>query len=136
MTASQPTKEQIEELLKADQTVPVAMVNLLKFKDKATYAEGTPEASENLTGAEAYARYGAGVVKVLANIGAKSIFFGPVEGYVIGGGEEWDSVAIVIYPTRTAFLNMTQSEAYQAIHYHRDAGLEHQQLIATNPGNL
>jgi len=136
MQATYPTSEQIEALLKTDMDKPVAMVNLLKFKDKATYKADAKEASENLTGAEAYARYGAGVSKVLASIGAKPIYFGPAEGYVIGDGEAWDSVGIVLYPSRTAFLTMTESADYQAIHYHREAGLEHQQLIATTPADL
>ena len=40
-------------------------------------------------------------------------------------------VAIVRYPSRQAFLDMTVSEAYQAIHHHREAGLAHQDLIET-----
>ena len=136
MTATQPTSEQAAAMAAGDMDQPVAMVNLLKFKDKATYADDAAEAAENLTGGEAYARYGAGVFKVLSKIGAKSIFFGPAAGYVIGDGEDWDSVAIVWYPSRKAFLEMPQREDYQAIHYHRAAGLEHQQLITTTPGEL
>ncbi|CAN0605685.1 unnamed protein product [Ectocarpus sp. 12 AP-2014] len=35
----------------------------------------------------------------------------------------WDSMAIAMYPSRQAMLNMMQSEKYQAIHVHREAGL-------------
>jgi len=38
-------------------------------------------------------------------------------------------VALVRYPSRAAMIAMTQSDAYQAIHHHREAGLAHQDLI-------
>ena len=136
MKSTHPTAEQLEAIASADMDQPVAMVNLLKFKDKATYEDSAPEAAENLSGFEAYARYGIGVYKVLESIGAKPLFNAPTSRYVIGDGEAWDAVAVVWYPSRKAFLEMTSSEDYQAIHYHREAGLEHQQLIETTPGEL
>ena len=136
MKATAPNAAQLADIAGANLDEPVAMLNLLKFKDKATYAEDALEAKENLTGAEAYMRYGVGVYKVLESIGAKPLFNGPASRYVIGGGAEWDAVAVVWYPSRKAFLEMTNSEAYQAIHHHREAGLEHQLLIETTPGDL
>ena len=136
MTSAHPTAAQLESIAGDNLDEPVAMVNLLKFKDKATYAEDAPEAKEDLSGAEAYMRYGIGVYKVLESIGAKPLFNGPASRYVIGDGEAWDAVAVVWYPSRKAFLEMTSSEDYQAIHYHREAGLDHQQLIETTPGEL
>lgn len=118
--------------LKEDMSEPVGMLNLLKFKPLATYSEGTEEAGQNLTGAEAYGRYGAGVAKILEKIGAKIIYSGPVQQFLIGNGD-WDAAAIVVYPSRQVFVEMGQREDYQAIHYHRDAGLAHQDLIATHP---
>ena len=135
MTATQPTPDQIQAFLTADMDAAVCMVNLLKFKPKATYASDAAEASENLTGQEAYARYGAGVQKVLAKIGAKGQYAGPVTRFMIGEGD-WDMVALVWYPSRKIFLEMPQRADYQAIHYHRDAGLAHQHLIETTPGTL
>ena len=130
MTATAPTQEQAQAFLARGGDEPVSMVNLLKFKAKATYAADRPEAAENLTGQEAYARYGAEVAKILAKIGAKSLFAGPAHGMMIGVGD-WDMVAIVEYPNRAVMLGMTTSEDYQAIHYHREAGLDHQLLIDT-----
>lgn len=130
MTATQPTPEQAQAFMARGTDEPVAMVNLLKFKDKATYEADRPEASEGLTGQEAYARYGAEVSKILADIGAKPIFAGPAHGMLIGDGE-WDMVAIVEYPNRAVMIGMGTSEAYQAIHYHREAGLAHQLLVDT-----
>ena len=135
MTTIQPTQEQIEAFLTCDMDEPVCMVNLLKFKDKATYEAGVPEASQDLTGEEAYGLYGIGVFKVLEKIGAKPLFSAPVKSYFIGQGD-WDMAAMVWYPSRKTFLEMPQREDYQAIHYHREAGLSHQDLIETTPGVL
>lgn len=131
MTAIEPTTEQAQAFLGRDSETPVSMVNLLKFKDKATYDAGTPEAAENLTGQEAYMRYGAAVAPLLEAIGAKTLFAGPSNGMMIGEGD-WDVVAIVEYKNRQTMMQMGTSEAYRAIYYHREAGLDHQLLIDTS----
>jgi len=130
MTATQPTPDQAQAFMARGTDAPVSMVNLLKFKDKATYEADRPEAAKNLTGQEAYARYGAEVAKILAKLGAKTLFAGPAHGMLIGDGD-WDMVAIVEYPNRAVMLGMGTSAEYQAIHYHREAGLAHQLLIDT-----
>ena len=135
MTAIKPTQAQLNAILASDLSQPVCMLNLLKFKDKATYPEDKPEASQGLSGFEAYLKYGVEVMKILETLGAKSIYSAPAEKFVIGQGD-WDLVALVWYPSRQAFLEMTAGEAYQAIHYHREAGLAHQDLIETTPGEL
>ncbi|MEL7129044.1 MAG: DUF1330 domain-containing protein [Pseudomonadota bacterium] len=129
MTAIQPTPEQAQAFLSRDQDQPIVMVNLLKFKEKATYAPDRPEAAENLSGAEAYQRYGIAVQKILADIGARPLFAGTAPHYMIGGGHDWDMVALVRYPSRATMMAMGTSDAYQAIHYHREAGLAFQDLI-------
>lgn len=135
MLATQPSPEQMQAFMTADMGEPVCMVNLLKFKAKATYSEDAPEAGKQLTGQEAYGLYGIGVFKVLEKIGAKPLFSAPVQRFMIGDGD-WDMAAMVWYPSRTVFLEMPQRQDYQAIHYHRDAGLSHQVLIETTPGVL
>ncbi len=45
--------------------------------------------------------------------------------------EVWDAIAIAMYPSRKAMLDMMQSPEYQAIHHHRDAGLAGQLNIET-----
>ncbi|MEM6410863.1 MAG: DUF1330 domain-containing protein [Pseudomonadota bacterium] len=123
-----PTPEQTTAFLSRDQDDSIVMVNLLKFKDKATYAEGTAEHGEDVSGATAYLRYGVEVRKILEKIGATPLFNGIAPNFMIGDGD-WDMVAMVRYPSRAAMIGMTQSAEYQAIHYHREAGLAHQDLI-------
>jgi len=136
MKATMPTDAQLADLAAANQDDAIAMLNLLKFKTKATYKDDAPEAGQDLTGFEAYLKYGAGVAPVLSGVGGKILYSGPANRFVIGGGELWDMVVIAWYPSRTAFLEMSSSAPYQAIHYHRAAGLEHQQLIETTPAEM
>jgi uncharacterized protein (DUF1330 family) len=127
MPATQPRPEQIQALSEHRPEGPLYMLNLLKFKEKASYGD---ERETDLTGAEAYGIYGAGVAKILSEIGGHIEFGFQTNVLVIGDGElEWDSVALVRYPSFEAFVKMTQSDAYQAIHVHREAGLAHQLLI-------
>jgi len=59
-------------------------------------------------------------------------FAGAVSGLLIGSVEElWDDVAIAMYPSRAAMLQMFSSEKYQQIHVHREAGLAGQLNIET-----
>lgn len=127
--AQHPKPEQAMAFFGADDGQPICMVNLLKFKGKATYADGSePE----LSGREAYARYAAGVTSCLAAVGGKVRFSGAVTGLLLGDVEElWDMVAIAEYPSRKAMMAMVQSPEYQAITKHREAGLAGQLNICT-----
>lgn len=124
-----PSAEQAAAFFDGEDDGPMCMVNLLKFKDKATYADGSePE----LSGREAYLRYGAAVQSCIAAVGGTSRFSGLVTDVMIGEADElWDMVAIVQYPSRAAMLQMIQSPEYEAITKHRDAGLAGQLNIRT-----
>ena len=104
------------------------MVNLLKFKEKAVYEDGR---QTELSGQEAYALY-AEVSKLLEDVGGKIEFNGKVERLMLGEVEElWDSVAIAMYPSRTAMLEMMMTDGMKEISAHRAAGLEGQLNIET-----
>lgn len=124
-----PRPEQAMAFFAGGDDAPICMVNLLKFKEKATYEDGS---ERDLTGREAYARYAAGVNACLAAVGGRVRFSAPVNGLLLGEVEElWDMVAIAEYPSRKAMLAMVQSPEYQAITRHRDAGLAGQLNICT-----
>ena len=124
-----PNTEQIKGFFEPGADGAIYMLNLLKFKKKAEYADGR---KTKLTGAEAYALYGAEVSKILINLGGGGMFNAKVERLMLGEVEElWDTVAIAMYPSRQAMIDMMQSREYQAIHHHRDAGLAGQLNIET-----
>lgn len=125
--ATAPRPDQLEAFIENAPPGKCNMLNLLKFRERAVYADGR---ETNLSGAEAYGLYGAGVAKLIDALGGRILFGGMAHLQLIGEDPlAWDSVAIVEYPSLEAFQEMTSSEAYQAIHVHRDAGLEHQLLI-------
>jgi len=131
-----PTPRQLQALMETGPEGPIVMVNLLKYRAKAAYAADRPEANENLSGRDAYLRYGATAVKVLAEVGAGIIWMGQQHLVFIGGSEqEWDEVACVRYPSRQAFLDMIGRPDYLAAVYHRDAGLERTALLCCSAGS-
>jgi uncharacterized protein (DUF1330 family) len=104
-----------------DKDGPVVMVNLLKFREKAAYPDGS---DAELSGFEAYTRYGMAVKGIIERLGGRMIYVGLVDGLMIGECEDlWDQVALVEYPSRAALLEMVNSPEYHAIEVHRDAGL-------------
>ena len=110
------------------------MVNLLKFKEKAIYKDGR---QTELSGREAYGLYAQGVSKLLEGVGGKIEFNGQVERLMLGEVEElWDSVAIAMYPSRAAMLEMMMTDGMQEISAHRAAGLKGQLNIETTLNQL
>jgi uncharacterized protein (DUF1330 family) len=124
-----PNEAQLQGFAEPGPEGPIYMVNLLKFKEKAEYADGR---ETELTGEQAYAIYGAGVSKLLAEFGGAAMFSANVERLMLGEVEElWDKVAIAMYPSRSAMMDMMRSPKMQEIGVHRAAGLAGQLNIET-----
>jgi len=125
----EPTAEQIQQLLGPGPDGPIYMVNLLKFKERAEYADGR---ATNLSGREAYAVYGRAVAELLPKFGGAVVFVGDVTFLALGLVDDlWDEVAIASYPDRAALVAMSTSEEWREIGVHRDAGLAGQLNIET-----
>ncbi len=119
-----PSAEQFKALGEAGPGGPIYMVNLLKFKPKAEYADGR---ETGLSGQEAYGIYATEVAAHLAKVGGKPVLGGRVTGLTLGAVEDlWDMVAIATYPNRKAMLTMIMDPAYRKSAEHRAAGLEGQ----------
>ena len=124
-----PQAEQIAQFFGAAETGTFVMVNLLKFKPRAEYPDGS---DGHLTGAEAYARYGKAVTGLIEGLGGRMIYSGRVSGLLLGQVEElWDMVALAQYPSLAAFRAMLMSPEMHAIEHHRLAGLAGQLNIRT-----
>ena len=120
MSAIRPNKEQFIELMNAPDDGPVVMLNLLKFKPRG--------------GSQEYGKYGESVTKMVEERGGRLLWQGKVDQTLIGPlEEEWDAVALVQYPNRKAFIEMTTSKEYDAAHEHRESGLERTVLLACTP---
>ena len=123
MSAIRPNKQQFAELIDAPDDEPVVMLNLLKFKETA--ADGAN------SGSSEYAKYGDSVVQMVEDRGGKVLWMGRADQILIGDpSEAWDSVALVEYPSRKAFIDMVTTPEYEKAHEHRESGLERTVLIA------
>ncbi|MBX3027822.1 DUF1330 domain-containing protein [bacterium] len=125
-----PTPEQIMPLA-GDDSGPVVMLNLLKFRDRAVYRDGR---ADDCTGREAFLRYAALMQRIVERAGGRFLFSGEVQGIVIGRVDEpWDLIGLVEYPSRAAFFRIATSAEVQEIGVHREAGLAGQILIPLTP---
>ncbi len=106
---------------------PVVMVNLLRFKAQAEYADGT-----QCAGLEAYQTYAKHTFKLVTQRGGETVYYGNARGMLIAPeGEHWDQVLLVRYPDYAAFVSMIKSDEYREISYHRTAALQDSRLYAT-----
>jgi hypothetical protein len=72
------------------------------------------------------------VAKLLPKVGGSLEFGADVERLMLGDVEElWDQIAIAMYPSRAAMLEMIQMPEYGEISVHRTAGLAGQLNIET-----
>ncbi|HSL58634.1 MAG TPA: hypothetical protein VK866_12390 [Acidimicrobiales bacterium] len=101
-----------------DDDGPAYMVNLMRYKPVAEYADGR---ESTLTGKEADDEYAP--TEVLADIGAVVVLFGDVIDQT-RGETAWDRVGIVRYPTRRSFVEMQQRRDFADKHAHKAAGME------------
>ncbi len=128
--AVMPNEDQIKGFSEQGGDKPIYMVNLLKFKEKASYPD---KRETNLTGEEAYAIYAEEVAGHLAKVGGKPVFGGEIERLMLGEVEDlWDKVAIAMYPSRKAMFQMINDPDYIISAQHRVAGLEGQLNIETS----
>jgi len=123
MASLDPSNTQLAAAMAAaaDNDGPVVMVNLLKF---------APDGVAN------YQRYSKEVLPLMHAVGATLLYAGHASHVVVGDIDRpwWDAIAIIQYPSRTAFLAMATSDDYRRhAHHHRQVALESTHLIATDP---
>jgi len=91
------TTDNLAHLHSLDRQVPVAMLNLHRFKPNG--------------GREQYRTYGAVAGPFLQKSGAQVQYFGDILAPVIGP-QQWDEVALVTYPSLQNFLDMIEDPGY------------------------
>jgi uncharacterized protein (DUF1330 family) len=131
--AVNPTREQLEAMqaIAAGDDGPLVMLNLNRYRERAAYADEPPGgAPADVSGREAYERYAAVALDVLARVGGEVLWQAFATLTVIGDdGERWDEVIAVRYPSSQAFLELALDPEIGVALAHRDAGLEHATLI-------
>ncbi len=109
---------------------PVWMLNLMRYRPVAVYADGR---QTTITGREADDLYSP--VGPLEAIGATVPLLADVT--VQSGAEPpWDRVAIALYPTRRSFFEMQRRDDFKAQYVHKEAGMETTIVMGCVPATL
>ena len=112
----------------ADEDGPVYMVNLMKYREKADYTDGT---ELNISGREADDLYAP--VGPLAAIGASMVFLAEVDTQLLGDAPMWDRIAVVRYPTGRSFIDMQSRTDFKEKHVHKEAGMAETIVMGCTP---
>ena len=125
-----PTKEDFARFREMDRPGTLHMLNLLEFRDKAAYDDGTIA-----TGVEAYRNYVRESGPIFERLGGRQVWAGRPELTLIGPQEEtWDLAFIAEYPSKDAFVAMLRDPDYRKAVRHRQAAVADSRLIRMQPG--
>lgn len=116
---------------------PVRMVNFLRYRTKASYAE--PSELPECAGKEAYyMRYVPAFNAVPGAEQTKIVLLGNVQAVLVApDGETWDDIAIVEYPSLDVLRDIVNHPKYKIdAALHRLAALEDWRFIVTTPAKL
>jgi hypothetical protein len=119
-------EEQLQRMIDAPTEGPFFMFNLIKYRERAQYADGR---ETDLTGREADALYSP--FDFLQAIDARLAFVADVDTQIDGDETVWDTVAVVEYPCPLAFMAMVAHPEFQARAVHKDAGVEKTIVMVT-----
>lgn len=108
---------------------PVIALNLNRYRARAAYPPGTPDA--DVSGREAYLRYGLVALQAITSVGGRIVWATEARDVAIGcEHESYDEVVAVWYPSRKSFLALEQFPGYrQAFELHRRAAVDHATLL-------
>ena len=97
----------VKGLQEMDQQAPVVMVNLMRFRERSLDGDGS--------GWDAYLRYSALTVPMIKARGGTLLWTGDAKTVALGrqDGNQWDYLALVYYPTVSAFVDMMTSADYE-----------------------
>ena len=128
-----PSEEQAAKLMQGDPDAPLAALNLFWFNERAQYQPDDPEygtPAAEVSGLEAYAAYASEAGKKISALGGHVAFSVAVDQVMIGPDNlNCDTVAIMVFPTRRAFMQMMTAPEFQAYSRHRKAALANHVML-------
>ncbi|MGN6820142.1 MAG: DUF1330 domain-containing protein [Sphingomonas sp.] len=129
-----PTRAQFDAFKALPRDAPIAMLNLIRYREHAAYPDGHESAALGLSGAQAYARYGEESGPIFRRVGGSVIWSGAPQLVLTGPADEaWDSAFVALYPGAHAFLEMVTDPAYRLAVVHRQAAVATSRLIRCAP---
>ncbi|MBI1392902.1 MAG: DUF1330 domain-containing protein [Alphaproteobacteria bacterium] len=132
-----PTRGQFGQMMKLPDDGAIHMLNMLRFRKKARYPDGHAAAGEELSGVDAYKRYGEESGPIFRRVGGEVILSWSPKLTLIGPeDEEWHAIFIAQYPNAAAFAEMIKDPAYQKAVVHRQAAVKTSRLIRMAPRSV
>lgn len=123
-----PSPAQLDALARSDEQGPLVMLNLNRYRDRASYPDGRDAAG--LAGRDAYLRYGLVARDAIEAVGGRILWSADAVGVLVGCDHDaFDEVVAVWYPDREAFFGLTEVPGYEDALIHRDAALDHAAII-------
>lgn len=125
----EPSPEQLAALEAHRPDGPIVALNLNRYRERAGYPPGTPDA--DVSGREAYLRYGIVALPAILSTGGRILWATEGRHATIGTADDlYDEVVAVWYPSRAAFLSLDAYPGYRAaFELHRRAALERAVLL-------
>ena len=108
------SQEQMQAFVKSEIDGPIHMLNLLRYAEDG--------------GRKSYVEYSKHTLPLIEKRGGKVVYRGQGRKTVIGG-ETWDDILIVEYPSKDVFIEMVTSEEYQKGVHMRNSALEDSRLV-------
>jgi len=128
----EPTQKSAMALFGRGIAGPVVMLNLLRFRAVADYAQHPALApADPISGEAAFDRYVAATLPHLRESGGELMFMGAGGAFFIGPeGERWDRAMLVRQASLESFIAFAGNEAYlTGAIGHRAAALEDSRLL-------
>lgn len=127
-----PLVDSFRDLAGSDDGGEFYMINLLKFREKALYPEGSSFGDDPMAAND---RYNRAIFPQLLKYGGHPVFASKVMGRFIHleGTDGWDQVAIVRYRSRRDMLRMAVGLVGKDIDIHKWAALEKTQVFPVKP---
>lgn len=107
---------------------PMWALNLMKYRERAEYADGRESALSGMEADNVYAPH-----EHLAAVGSRVILVAPVVHHLVGDDWRWDRIAIAQYRNRMAIVEMSSNAEFQKSEQHKDAGMEFTIVMASFP---
>ena len=130
-----PSRPNFERFKARPRDVPMHLLNLVRFRERALYADDHPHAAKGLSGEQAFAEYFRTIAPFFEKLGVTVVWKGRVGQTMTGpDGQAWDLGFVAAFPRAGMFLELVTDPAYRAnVVVHRTAGVEDSRLVRFDP---